>query len=193
MISKYPIILGSQSPRRQNLLKDLGLDFTIRTTDAEETFPDHLKREYIVEFLAKQKAEFIPSDENEILITSDTIVWINDQQIVKPTSREDSIQMIQQLSGNRHEVLTGVCIQKGNDFHVFHEVTEVFFRDLTEDEIIYYVDKYQPFDKAGSYGIQEWIGYVGIEKIKGDFFNVMGLPVYKLYQELTRLGYVSID
>ena len=192
MISTHPVVLGSQSPRRQNLLKDLGLEFTIRTTDTEETFPDHLKREEIVEFIAKQKAELIESSEEEILITSDTIVWINNHLLGKPTSREHAIKMIGELSNQKHEVLTGVCIQKGAEFHVFHDVTEVYFRELNTDEIVYYVDKYKPFDKAGSYGIQEWIGYVGIEKIEGDFFNVMGLPVYKLYKELIKLDLIRV-
>lgn len=193
MISLHPIVLGSQSPRRQNLLKDLGLEFTIRTTNAEEIFPDHLKREEIVEFLAKQKAELIDSSEEEILITSDTIVWINDGLLGKPTSRDHAIEMISKLSNQKHEVLTGVCIQKGSDFHVFHDITEVYFRELSQEEIVYYVDKYKPFDKAGSYGIQEWIGYVGIKKIEGDFFNVMGLPVFKLYDELIRLRLIQLS
>ena len=184
----WNIILASKSPRRQNLLKELGFDFEIRTKEIEETYSTELKREQVAVFLSELKASaFIEGlKENDLVITSDTIVCLEDEIIGKPTDREDAIKMLGKLSGNKHEVITAVTLLSKEKKHTFYELTEVCFKELTRAEIEYYIDNYQPFDKAGSYGIQEWIGYIAIEKINGSYFNVMGLPVKKLYEELIK-------
>ncbi len=191
MKTNAKIILASQSPRRQQLLKDLGLDFEIRVADIEENYPKELEREAIVEFLAELKANAIACSKDEVLITSDTIVWINDHILEKPKSTDHSKQMIQELSGSTHEVLSGVCISYKGKKHTFHSVTKVHFKTLSDSEIEYYVSNYKPFDKAGSYGIQEWIGYAGISGIEGDYFNVMGLPVNMVYDKLKELKVIE--
>lgn len=190
MKSNAKIILASQSPRRQQLLKDLGLEFEIRVADIEENYPSHLKREKIVEYLAELKADAIKCSDDEVLITSDTIVWINDHILEKPKSPEHSKEMIQELSGSTHEVLSGVCVSYKGVKHTFHSNTKVHFKALNHSEIDFYVDTYKPFDKAGSYGIQEWIGYIGIKGIEGDYFNVMGLPVNMVYDKLKELDII---
>jgi septum formation protein len=184
----YKLILGSKSPRRQQLLKDLGFEFEIRDLDIDESFEKRTMREDIPRQLAEKKSEEfgkVPTD--TVLITSDTIVWVNGEAINKPEGREQAIEMLEGLSGRMHEVITAVCLRTSLDQRTFHVVTDVHFRKLKRAEIEFYVDKFEPYDKAGAYGIQEWIGYIGIEKINGSFYNVMGLPLMELYQELWSL------
>ena len=188
-IQNYHIILGSNSPRRRELLAGLDLDFEVKVIPGlEEHYPTTLQPEEIPVFLAKQKAAaYIPTlPEKTLLITADTIVWNRNEVIGKPKNREDAIQMLQSLSGHEHHVVTGVCLTTTEKQKAFSVISAVKFATLTNEEIGYYVDKYQPFDKAGAYGIQEWIGYVGVESINGSFYNVMGLPVQLLYQELKK-------
>ena len=188
-IQNYHIILGSNSPRRKELLAGLDLDFEVKVIPGlEEHYPTTLQPEEIPVFLAKQKAAaYIPTlPEKTLLITADTIVWNRNEVIGKPKNREDAIQMLQSLSGHEHHVVTGVCLTTTEKQKAFSVISAVKFATLTDEEIGYYVDKYQPFDKAGAYGIQEWIGYVGVENINGSFYNVMGLPVQRLYQELKK-------
>ncbi len=181
------LILASKSPRRQQLLRELGVDFEVRANnDDEELFPDHLSMNEIPVYLAIHKAKPLISSlaKDEILVTSDTIVWCDDHVIGKPIDADDAYRIISLLSGNKHTVVTGVCISTTSETKTFYDTTDVFFRKLTDEEIWYYINKYKPFDKAGAYGIQEWIGFIGIERIEGSYFNVMGLPVQKLYIEL---------
>lgn len=188
-IQNYHIILGSNSPRRRELLAGLDLDFEVKVIPGlEEHYPATLQPEEIPVFLAQQKAEaYIPTlPEKTLLITADTIVWNRNEVIGKPKNREDAIQMLQSLSGHEHHVVTGVCLTTTEKQKAFSVISAVKFATLTDEEIGYYVDKYQPFDKAGAYGIQEWIGYIGVESINGSFYNVMGLPVQRLYQELKK-------
>lgn len=182
------IILASKSPRRQNLLKELGFDFEIKTKEIEEVYPSGLQREQVAVFLSELKASAFKNElsENDVVLTSDTIVCLKDEIIGKPIDREDSVKMLGKLSGNKHEVITAVTLTSQKKQCTFYDVTEVYFKSLTTQEIEYYVDNYEPFDKAGSYGIQEWIGYIGIEKINGSYFNVMGLPVKRVYDELLK-------
>lgn len=188
-LSKYQIVLASQSPRRQNLLKELELDFTIDIKEVEETYPEHLQKEEIPVYLAKLKgAAFSDSiKKDQLVITADTIVWVNNGVLGKPNDRNDAESMLKTLSDNKHIVYTGVCLKTTTFEKYFWASTDVYFRKLENEEIEYYLDKYKPYDKAGSYGIQEWIGYVGIERIDGSYFNVMGLPVQKLYDELKKI------
>ncbi len=186
-LEKYHIILGSQSPRRRELLAGLDLKFEVRPLpDIDESYPDHLPADQVPAYIAEKKAAFYLGSlkDNELLITADTIVWTYDEIIGKPQSREDAIRMLTQLSGKYHEVITGVCISTKQKTVTFTAGSKVHFAPLSEDEIHYYVDKYKPYDKAGSYGIQEWIGYVGVDSIEGSFYNVMGLPVRKVYEKL---------
>ena len=187
MQKNYHILLGSNSPRRRELLAGLDLPFEVKVIPGlEETYPDGLQPEEIPVFLAKQKAEAYLSTlaEDTLLITADTIVWNRHEVIGKPHGREDAIRMLHSLAGHAHQVITGVCLTTTEKQRTFASVSTVRFAPLTDEEILYYVDKYQPFDKAGAYGIQEWIGYVAVEGIEGSFYNVMGLPVQRLYQEL---------
>lgn len=185
-LEKYNIVLASDSLRRQELLKELGLKFNVISSHAEESFPEAFGMTAIPEYLARLKASSVKDKmpENYLLITADTIVWDDNKVLGKPIDREDAISTLESLSGSQHQVITGMCIQTEKKEISFHAVTEVWFDNLTKEEIVYYVDKYKPYDKAGSYGIQEWIGYIGIIKIEGSFYNVMGLPVHKLYQNL---------
>jgi len=187
-LSEYKLILGSKSPRRHELLKGLGLNFEIRPKDVDESFPVAYKEHEIPEYLALKKAEAFTGElgKDEVVITSDTVVWLGDRVFNKPESREEAIEMISTLSGRSHEVITGVCILNATKHIVFHDRTKVFFGEISQPEIAWYVDKYKPFDKAGAYGIQEWIGYMGIEKIEGSFYNVMGFPTRKFYVELRK-------
>jgi nucleoside triphosphate pyrophosphatase len=182
------IILASGSPRRQQFLKDLDLEFTIRLKELEEKYPPDLKETEITDFLAKLKAEpFINDLKNkDLLITADTIVWLDDNAIGKPKSALEAFEMLLKLSGRTHEVISSICITTKSKQSVVNDTTLVTFKDLSHDEINYYIHRYKPFDKAGSYGIQEWIGYIGIKKIEGSFFNVMGFPVHKFYQEMMK-------
>lgn len=185
-IDDYKIILASQSPRRHYLLKEIGLEFEIRRKQfIDESYPDYLQKEQIPLHIAKNKAlAFGELQDYEILITADTIVWLNNKVLQKPTGQDDAVKILTELSGNCHQVYTGVCIRSNKKEIVFSACTDVYFKKLTYAEIDYYVNHFQPFDKAGAYGIQEWIGYIGVEKINGSFFNVMGLPIQKLYSEL---------
>ena len=185
----YTIILASGSPRRQQFFKDLGLDFEIRLKSIDEVYPNHLKGVEITDYLANLKS--IPFDKelsaNDLLITSDTIVWLNNKALGKPKDYEEAFSILRNLSGKTHEVITSVSIKNPNFQKIINDTTTVYFRDLTDEEIDYYITTYKPYDKAGAYGIQEWIGKIGIDKIEGSYFNVMGLPVHKLYKELMNL------
>ena len=185
----HKIILASGSPRRQQFLKELDIDFEIRLKEIEEIYPDHLQAEEITDFLAKLKANAFENElkDYEILITSDTIVWLKNQALGKPTDASHALKMLTEMSGKTHEVITSVCIKTNQKEIVFHDKTSVSFASLTSQEIEYYLKNYKPFDKAGSYGIQEWIGLVAIEKIEGSYANVVGLPTHKLYSELLKL------
>lgn len=184
------VILASKSPRRHFLLGELGIDFDIvENHDVAEDYPPNMTPEEIPVYLAKKKAtEFSGTlGSDTILITADTIVWCDGRVLNKPEDREDAVRILKRLSGNKHTVYTGVCILSGNKEVSFFAKTDVYFASLTDKEIDHYLKEYKPYDKAGAYGIQEWIGYIGIEKIDGSYFNVMGLPVQKLYRELKKL------
>ena len=188
-LEKYRILLGSQSPRRQYLLKELGVKFDVKLKHmAEEVYPENLQKEEIPLYLAKAKADSFDDelDDNTIVITADTIVWKEGQVLQKPKDQTEAYEILKSLSGTVHQVYTGVCLRALNKRTTFSSSTDVFFKKLTDSEILYYIDKFEPYDKAGSYGIQEWLGYIGVEKIDGSFFNVMGLPVQKLYVELMK-------
>ena len=185
-LKNYTITLGSASPRRKQLLSELGIEFSIKTTQKEEKYPQNLDGAEIAEFLAKQKAEVISKEltGNYLLITADTIVIQNNEILHKPKDKDEAQRILQNLSGKSHKVISGVCIKSAKKEVVFSSETEVTFNKLSEDEIRFYIEKFKPFDKAGSYGIQQWIGYIGIEKIKGSYNNVVGLPTAELYQKL---------
>lgn len=181
----YKLVLASGSPRRQQFLRELDVDFEIRLKDIEEIYPDTLQGAEITDFLAVLKANAFTPANDEIILTSDTIVWHKNKALGKPKGYDDAFAMLQSLAGNTHEVITSVCIKSAAKQEVFHETTRVTFNPLTDEEIAYYLDKYQPYDKAGSYGIQEWIGLVAIARIEGSYANVVGLPVDKVYQKLS--------
>jgi septum formation protein len=185
-IEKYKIVLGSQSPRRQELLRGLQVDFSVKVMDVDETYPSDIVGVDIPVFLAEKKADAYVIDDETLLITADTIVWHEGQVLGKPRDKTDAKRMLKQLSGKTHEVITGVCICTTKKRRVFHVISEVCFASLTEKEIDYYLENFKPYDKAGSYGVQEWIGYVGVEHIEGSYFNVMGLPIQRVYNELKR-------
>lgn len=181
---KYKIILASKSPRRQELLHDLGLKFTVQTRPTDESYPAGLQNRQIAEHIAYKKAEKFTPGENQLIITADTIVCYKNNVLGKPANRSEAVQMISNLSGNAHEVISGVCLKSKEFLITFHSETRVVFNDLTAEEIKFYVDRFKPFDKAGAYGIQEWIGMVAVKHIEGSYFNVIGLPVHQLYQQL---------
>lgn len=190
MIAKdKTILLASKSPRRQQLIKELGINYKLINIEVEEDFPEHLKAQEIPLYLCELKANGYTNTlaDDEILLTADTVVWINDKVLNKPLDRKEAYDMISLLSGKKHEVYTAICLKTNKSQQTFYDVSSVYFNVLTEDEINYYIDNYSPYDKAGAYGIQEWIGYVAIKKIDGDFFNVMGLPVQLLYKKLKEL------
>lgn len=184
----FKLILGSASPRRQELLKSLGFEFLIKPTHADETFPADLKAQEIPIYLAEKKADAYPDElkENEILITSDTIVWCDGKVLNKPVNFLEGKQMLETLSGKMHEVFTAVCLKSRNKQTTFFDISKVYFKKLKTEEIEYYLTNFSPYDKAGGYGVQDWIGYIGIDKIDGSFYNVMGLPVKELYEELIK-------
>ena len=189
-LKKYNIVLGSNSPRRKELMSGLGVDYVVKTLpDVDESYPDTLQGTEIPAYISREKADAYKSliQPDELLITADTIVWLNGEVLGKPKGREGAIDMLRKLSGTSHQVITGVCLTTSDWQKSFTAVTDVTFATLTEEEIIYYVDKYTPMDKAGAYGVQEWIGFIGVESISGSYFNVMGLPIQRLYQELKRL------
>ncbi len=181
------IILASGSPRRQQFFKDLDLNFEIRIREIEEVFPPQLQSYEITNYLAKLKADaFDDLNSDELLITSDTLVLLDGITLGKPSSEEEAIKMLQNLSGKTHEVITSVCFKTKNKTEVIYEITKVTFSELSLESIQYYITKYKPLDKAGSYGIQDWIGLIGISKIEGSYTNVVGLPTEKVYQYLLK-------
>lgn len=183
---KRPLILASKSPRRFQILTDAGFQFTVKTREIEETYPDDLPLREVPEFLAKKKADGVKDfvEDQEILLTSDTIVLMNGKIYGKPKDREDAIRILKELSGTMHEVITGVSLLAKEKQVVFSDVTEVYIDTMTEEEIINYVDKFKPFDKAGAYAIQEWVGLAKIGRINGSYYNVVGLPISKVYKAL---------
>ena len=189
-LKKFNIVLASNSPRRKELMSGLGVDYVVKTLpDVDESYPDTLQGEEIPAYISREKAEAYQSmiEPDELLITADTIVWMNGEVLGKPKDREDAIRMLRKLSGASHQVITGVCLTTKGWQNSFTVTTDVTFAVLSEEEIVYYVDKYSPMDKAGAYGVQEGIGFIGVESISGSYYNVMGLPVQKLYRELIKL------
>ena len=184
----YNVILASKSPRRQQFFKDLDIDFSIQLKEVEEIYPNKLKGTEITDFLADLKSKaFTNLSKNDLLITSDTIVWLNNTALGKPKDEQDAFAMLKSLSGKKHEVITSISIKSKNFQKIVNDTTIVSFKDLLDDEINYYIKNYKPFDKAGAYGIQEWIGFIAIDSMNGSYFNVAGLPVHKLYKELMNL------
>lgn len=196
IINKWKIILASRSPRRQYLLSEIGIKFNVILKDVDEIWPKELHREEIPRYLCKLKAEAFNINDlshDTILITADTIVLLDNRVVGKPKDRKDAITILKSLSGRKHEVITGVCLKTCEKEVIFDVESEVWFRNFDTSEIEWYVDTFKPYDKAGAYGIQEWIGYVGIERINGSFYNVMGLPTQRLYVELLKLIQKSIS
>ena len=183
---QYNFILASKSPRRQELLHSLGLRFEVRLKETEENFPATLLKEQIPVYLARLKAVPFLGElkQNDLLITADTIVWIDGKVLGKPENAEEARQMLQSLSGREHQVISGVCLTSRKKQKSFYAISNVQFKPLNDSEIEYYISEFKPFDKAGAYGIQEWIGAIGITHIEGSFYNVMGLPVQRLYEEI---------
>jgi len=189
ILRHYNLLLGSKSPRRQDLLKALGLHYTLVDIDVEEVYPQHLQGADIAQYLCELKADAFNTallTDDSILVTADTIVWLDGKYIGKPSGKDDAIEMLKQLSGKQHSVFSGICLKSSKRKIVFHAHTLVTFRELAMDEIAYYVNHHKPFDKAGSYGIQDWIGYIGITGIEGCYYNVMGFPVEMFYEQLTK-------
>ena len=188
-LSSCRLILASHSPRRRELLAGCGLQFTLADNyEVDERYPDDLPVDEVAAYLSRLKSESFPRElsDGEVLITADTVVLLQDRILGKPSGREGAIGMLRDLSGRNHRVITGVTLRRRDGIETFDSRTEVWFKPLTAEEIRYYVDTFQPYDKAGAYGIQEWIGYVGIERIEGSFYNVMGLPVQKLIARLKK-------
>lgn len=189
-LNKYKVVLASNSPRRKELLSGLGIQYEVKTLpDIDESFPEGLDGVEIPAYIARAKADAYRAlmQSDELIITADTIVWLDGEVMGKPMDAADACRMLRALSGKTHQVITGVCLTTTDYQKVFSTVTDVTFCCLSEEEITYYVERYQPMDKAGSYGIQEWIGFVGVESISGSYFNVMGLPIQRLYTELKKL------
>ncbi|MGY8943962.1 MAG: Maf family nucleotide pyrophosphatase [Flavobacteriales bacterium] len=175
-LNNYNVILASGSPRRQQFFRDLDIDFSIQLKEIEEIYPENLKSD-----------AFSTLNDKDLLITSDTIVWLEGKALGKPKDAKDAFTMLRAMSGKKHEVITSVCLKTTSFQKIINDITSVTFKELSDDEIHYYINNYKPFDKAGAYGIQEWIGFIGIDKIEGSYFNVVGLPVHKLYKELMSL------
>lgn len=189
-LKKYQITLASNSPRRKELLSGLNLDYKVKILpDIDEIYPDTLKGEDIPLYIARKKAEAYKSimSKNELIITADTIVYTDGEVLGKPKDEADARRMLHALSGRSHQVITGVCITTSRFQRSFASVTEVTFDTLTDEEVDFYISTYSPMDKAGAYGIQEWIGFIGVSKLNGSYFNVMGLPVQRLYRELKNI------
>ena len=182
------LILGSKSPRRNELMAGLGLPFIVKTQEVEENFPSSMPPFGVASYIAQKKANSLSQhlEEKDLLITADTVVIIKDQILNKPSTREEAMEMLQKLSGNIHQVVTGVCMVDINKTVNFEDLTEVHFKEMDEKELREYVEIFKPYDKAGAYGVQEWIGYVAVYKIVGSFYNVMGLPVHRIYEELKK-------
>lgn len=186
-ITNYKVLLASNSPRREELLRGIDIDFEIKVLpDIDESFPDNLPTEEVAEFVAQKKAgSYIKIlKDNELMITADTVVILDDKIYGKPNNKEEAIEMLHAFSGKTHRVVSGVCLTSTTKQISFSVSSDVEFSQLTTEEIEYYIERYAPFDKAGSYGVQEWIGYIGVKHISGSYFNVMGLPVQRLYREL---------
>nr|WP_290639519.1 Maf-like protein [Labilibaculum sp.] len=186
-LKDYQLILASKSPRRQEMLKELGVEFEIKLKEVEEVYPEGLSAIEIPVYLAELKASAFLDDikDKDLVITADTIVCIDDWILGKPKDRADAVKMLKALSGRSHKVVSGVCLTSLKKKLSFSTTTDVHFKVLNDEEINYYIDNYKPFDKAGAYGIQEWIGFIGIDGIEGSYFNVVGLPIQRLYQELS--------
>ncbi|TAI48629.1 Maf family nucleotide pyrophosphatase [Flagellimonas allohymeniacidonis] len=185
-LSDYTLILGSGSPRRKKFLEEMGLEFEVRKKSVDEVYPAGFKSEEISRYLAELKAVPFQSEleENEILLTSDTVVWHKNKSLAKANNKEEAIEMLKVLSGDWHEVITSVCFTTRNGQKTVSETTRVKFKEFTNEELAYYVEKCKPFDKAGAYGIQEWLGMIGISKIEGSYTNVVGLPTHLVYKTL---------
>ncbi|MBN2615028.1 MAG: septum formation protein Maf [Bacteroidales bacterium] len=189
-LKKYDVILASGSPRRKELLAAMGIEFRVEVYPVEETVPPGLSPAEAATYLSRLKSTNFPEEkctEHTLIITADTIVASGNELLEKSANAEEAAAMLRKLSGTKHEVITGVSLRIGNRIHDFRACTEVYFKTLTEAELQYYITRYHPFDKAGSYGIQEWIGHIGIQRIEGSYFNVMGLPTHQLYEELEHL------
>lgn len=189
-LKKYKVILASNSPRRKELLAGLGVEYEVRTLpDVDESYPETLRGADIPLYISREKADAYRDmmHPDELMITADTIVWLDGKVLGKPEGREGAVEMLRSLSGKSHQVFTGVCLTTTEWQKSFTAASDVEFDALSEEEIQYYVDKYQPMDKAGAYGVQEWIGYIGVKSISGSFYNIMGLPIQKLYKELKDL------
>ena len=188
-LKDYKIVLASGSPRRQQFFKELDLDFEIKIKEVEEIYPDTLQGVEITNYLAKLKSAAFDNDiqPNEIIVTSDTIVWLDNKALGKPKDKQDAFLMLQSMAGKTHEVITSVCFKTINKIDIVNCVTRVTFNPISDAEILFYIDKYQPFDKAGAYGIQEWIGLMAIAKIEGSYTNVVGLPTDLVYRYLSNL------
>ena len=188
-LKKYNLILASGSPRRQQFFKDLDLDYEVRLKEIEEIYPPELEAAEITNYLAELKASAFEGElqPNDILITSDTIVWHNHKALGKPKDAADAFAILKSLSNATHEVITSVCFKTNEKTSVLYEITKVTFNELTNEAIQYYLDNYKPYDKAGAYGIQEWIGFIGVSKIEGSYANVMGMPTDKVYEYLSKL------
>jgi septum formation protein len=188
-LAQYSLILASGSPRRQQFFKDLDLDFEVRLKEIEEIYPPELKAEEITNYLAELKANAFEGElnDNEILITSDTIVWFNDKALGKPKDKEDAFAILKSLSDATHEVITSVCFKTKAKTELISEITKVTFNPLSDVAIEYYLEHYKPYDKAGAYGIQEWIGFIGVAKVEGSYTNVMGMPTDKVFEYLNNL------
>ena len=188
-LSNYNLILASGSPRRQHFFKELDVPFTIEIKEVNEIYPNHLKAAEITDYLADLKSKcFTNLKSNDLLITSDTIVWFEEKALGKPKNKEEASNMLKKMSGKQHAVYTSISIKSSFFQKIFHDETIVEFEEFTDEEINYYLEKFSPYDKAGSYGIQDWIGLVGVKKIIGSYFNVMGLPVHKLYKDLLKIA-----
>lgn len=189
-LKKYNLILASGSPRRQQFFKDLDLDFEIRLKEIEEVYPPELKAAEITNYLAELKANAFEGElqPNDILITSDTIVWHKDKALGKPKNEQDAFEILKSLSNATHEVITSVCFKTATSSTVLNELTKVTFNELSDEAIRYYLENYKPYDKAGAYGIQEWIGFIAVSKIEGSYANVMGMPTDKVYEYLSKLA-----
>ena len=188
-LSNYNVILASKSPRRQQFFKELEIDFTIQLKEVEEMYPPALKGSKITDFLADLKSKsFTNLSKNDLLITSDTIVWLDNKALGKPKDKEEAFVMLRSLSGRKHEVITSISIKTTSFQKIINDTTAVYFKEISDEEIQHYINNYNPFDKAGGYGIQEWIGLIAIDKMEGSYFNVAGLPVHKLYKELLKIA-----
>ena len=185
-LQNWNIILASQSPRRKQLLEQLGYTFIQKSKDTDESFSKEMPQREVAEYLSKKKAAAFEAEiqDNDLVITSDTIVLIDNQILGKPDDHKEAFEMISKLSGKNHEVITGVCLKSSHKEVSFSVSTTVFFKKLSDQEILHYIDKYKPFDKAGAYGIQEWIGLIGVDKIEGSFYNVMGFPAKAVYEAI---------